>query len=238
MFSNLSELTISESLVEELSGVATSELLIVDLSWHSLGKKRKKIMSLISNQILIFGLSLIISLPLALMMVANTNYAPDNPKLIFIFFQITVGFSLIITLGWNIYIGFKTKHLVTLTNLRDEIKKYNEAIRAVEIIDRLAAAGNLEVNLTNREDVVEALAVTRESLICSLKTERIFRENKDFIDRRYELFANIENNLAALMAFEIGNQASEYGKLVNEALKIGTTVQKEMRKLQNWRNQT
>lgn len=238
MFSNLSELTISESLVEELSGVATSELLIVDLSWHSLGKKRKKIMSLISNQILIFGLSLIISLPLALMMVANTNYAPDNPKLIFIFFQITVGFSLIITLGWNIYIGFKTKHLVTLTNLRDEIKKYNEAIRAVEIIDRLAAAGNLEVNLTNREDVVEALAVTRESLICSLKTERIFRENKDFIDGRYELFANIENNLAALMAFEIGNQASEYGKLVNEALKIGTTVQKEMRKLQNWRNQT
>ncbi len=238
MFSNLSELTISESLVEELSGVATSELLIVDLSWHSLGKKRNKIMSLISNQILIFGLSLIISLPLALMMVANTNYAPDNPKLIFIFFQITVGFSVIITLGWNIYIWFKTKHLVTLTNLRDEIKKYNEAIRAVEIIDRLAAAGNLEVNLTNREDVVEALAVTRESLICSLKTERIFRENKDFIDGRYELFANIENNLAALMAFEIGNQASEYGKLVNEALKIGTTVQKEMRKLQNWRNQT
>lgn len=234
MYSNLSELIVSESLVEELSGVATSELLIVDFSWHSLGKKRKKIMSIIFNQILIFALSLIISLPLALIMVANTNYSPDDPELIMMFFQITVGLSLIITVGWNIYIWFKTKHLVTLISLRDEIKKYNEAIQAVEIIDRLTAAGNLEVNLTNREDVVEALIVTRESLICSLKTERIFRENKDFINKRYELFANIENNLAALMAFEIGNQASEYGKLVNEALKIGTTVQKEMRKLQNW----
>lgn len=233
MYSNLSELKIGESLVEELSGVGMGELLIVDLSWHLLCQKRKKLQSIIGHQILIFGLSLIISLPLALTIAANTNYSPDDPELILMFFQITVGFSLIITVGWNIYMWLKTKHLVTLANLIDEIKKYNDAVRAVEIIDRLAAAGNLEVNSTDRQDTVEALGVTRESLICALKTERIFRENKDFIDRRYELFANIENNLAALMAFEIGNQASEYGKLLNEALKIGTSVQKEVRKLQN-----
>ncbi|NEP46854.1 MAG: hypothetical protein F6K35_49790 [Okeania sp. SIO2H7] len=233
MDSSLSELKIGEFLVEELSGIPTSELLIVDFSWHFFGKKRPKIMSFMVNQVLTFGLSLIISLPLALTIVANTNYSPDDPELILMFFQITVGFSLIITLGWNIYIWFKTKPLVTLASLVDEIKKYNEAIRAVEIIERLTAAGNLQVNLTNRQDTVEALTVTRESLICALKTERIFRENQDFIDRRYELFANIENNLTALMAFDIGNQASEYGQLLNEALKIGTSVQKEVRKLQN-----
>ena len=236
MYSNFSELKIGDSLIEELSGVPTSELSIVDFSWHSFKKKRSKIISIISNQILIFGLSLIISLPLALTIVANTNYSPDDPTLFIMFFQITMGFSLIITLGCNIYIWFKAKHLVTLINLIDEIHKYNEAIRALEIIDRLTAAGNLEVNLTNRQNVVEALAVTRESLICALKTEKIFRENQDFIDRRYELFANIENNLAALMAFEIGDRASEYGQLLNEALKIGTSVQKEVRKLQNFKH--
>lgn len=234
MYSNFSELKIGESLIEELSGVPTSELSIVDFSWHSFKKKRQKIIPIISNQILTFGLSLIISLPLALTLVANTNYSPEDPAIVLMFFQITIGFSLIITLGWNIYIWFKTKHLVTLVSLVDEIHKYNEAIRALEIIDRLAAAGNLEVNLTNRENVVEALAVTRESLICALKTEKIFRENQDFIDGRYELFANIENNLAALMAFEIGDRASEYGQLLNEALKIGTSVQKEVRKLPNF----
>ncbi len=34
-------------------------------------------------------------------------------------------------------------------------------------MDRLAVVGNLEVNLINRNDVVKALEVTRESLICA-----------------------------------------------------------------------
>jgi hypothetical protein len=64
---------------------------------------------------------------------------------------------------------------------------------------------------------------------------RILRENKDFIDRRYELFANIESNLAALMALDVSDRASEYGRLLNEALEIGMSVHKEVRKLQNER---
>ncbi len=70
----------------------------------------------------------------------------------------------------------------------------------------------------NRNDVVKALEVTRESLICALQTERILRENQDFIMKRYELFASMENNLSALMNFDVKNQATEYGRLLNEAL--------------------
>jgi len=100
-------------------------------------------------------------------------------------------------------------------------------------IDRLTAAGNLQANLINRADAIEALQITRESLVCALRTERIMRENKDFIDRRYELFANIESNLAALMAVNVSDRATEYGRLLNEALEIGMSVHKEVRKLQN-----
>ncbi|MGD1713832.1 hypothetical protein [Dapis sp. BLCC M172] len=63
-------------------------------------------------------------------------------------------------------------------------------------------------------------------MICAIQTERILRENQDFIMRRYELFASMENNLSALMNFDVKNQATEYGKLLNEALEIGMSVQK------------
>ena len=35
------------------------------------------------------------------------------------------------------------------------------------------------------------------------------------------------------MSFDMSDSASEYGRLLNESLRIGITVHKEMRKLQN-----
>lgn len=197
------------------------------------GYTQKKVLSIMLNQILIFGLTLIISLPLTLVLTTKTIYTPDDPQLISLFIKIVVGISLGITWCWNIYMWWQTKPLIELVKLLDEVQKYNEIIQAVDIIDRLAAVGNLEVNLINRDDVIKALQVTRASLICALQTEKIIRENQGFIVRRYELFANIENQLAALIDFDVKNQASEYGRLLNEALEIGMSVQREVRKLQN-----
>jgi hypothetical protein len=63
-----------------------------------------------------------------------------------------------------------------------------------------------------------------------LKTERILRENKKFIVSRAELFIN---NLATLTAMQVSEQASEHGRLLNEALQIALDVQQEMRSLQS-----
>ncbi|MGB3513202.1 MAG: hypothetical protein WBA93_29110 [Microcoleaceae cyanobacterium] len=230
---DLPELKIRDSELEELIGTTLNELLMVNLYHLSSGYTQRQFLSITLNQVVVFSLTLIISLPLTLVITTNTNYAPDDPRLISLFIKIVIGISLGITVCWNIYMWWKTKPLTELAKLQNEVKKYNEVIEAVEIIDRLAKVGNLEVNLINREDVIQALQVTRESLICALQTERILRENQDFILRRYELFASIENNLAALMNFDVKNQASEYGKLLNEALDIGMSVQKEVRKLQN-----
>ncbi len=231
MQADLQDLKITESEVEKLSGQTLSDILMVNLYQLPLGFSRKQFLSIILNQIVVFGLTLIISLPITLVMIMKTNYAPDDPRLISLFSAISLGISLGIALCWNVYMWWKTKPLKELAKLQNEVNKYNQVIVAVEIIDKLAAVVNLEVNLINRNDVVKALKVTRESLICGLQTERILRENKDFIVRRYELFASIENNLSALMNFDVKNQASEYGKLLNEALEIGMSVQKEVRKL-------
>ncbi len=228
---DLQDLKITELEVEQLSSKSFSDISMVNLYQLPLGFSRRQLLSIMLNQIIVFGLTLIISLPLTLVMITKTSYASDDPRLINLFIKIVFGISLGITLCWNIYMWWKTKPLKELAKLQNEVNKYNQVIIAVEIMDRLAAVGNLELNLINRNDVVKALEVTRESLISALQTERILRENQDFIMRRYELFASMENNLSALMNFDVKNQATEYGKLLNEALEIGMSVQKEVRKL-------
>ena len=238
---DLEELRIKEQEIEELSGINLSDILMGNLYRFSvirdglIGKKRRdrqKLASLIVNEVLIFGLTLIISLPITLLTTKNTASAPDT-QAFFQFLQLTLVLSMVLTIGWNIYMWWKAKPLAALANLAEEVEKYNEVIKALDIIDKLTAVGNLPINLINREEAIKALNVTRDSLICALKTERILRENQEFIGRHYELFVNIENNLSALMAFDINNQASEYGRLLNEALEIGMSVHKELRKLQD-----
>jgi hypothetical protein len=128
------------------------------------------------------------------------------------------------------FVRVKKSTTSPLVGLLDEVDRHNAMIRAIDINDQIEAAGNLRVRLSNRHRVVEALKLTRANLVRALKTERILRENKRFIDRNPELFAD---NLMALRALQVSDQASEHGRLLDEALQIGLSVQDEMRKLQS-----
>jgi hypothetical protein len=110
-----------------------------------------------------------------------------------------------------------------LVNLLDELDKYHAVITAIHINDQLEAAGTAGTTLSG-------LQLTRDDLVRAFKTERILRENKQLISTNPELFAN---NLRTLQAMQLSSdQASEYGKLLNDALQIAVDVQAEMRKLQ------
>ena len=231
---DLDELRISEKDLEDLSGIALSDGFVADFYRPAALRDAKKLFALLLNELLIFCVTLVVSLPIALLANQHTVGFSDTEILVRVL-QITLGLSLAITVAWNVYKWVKAKPLQTLVGLLDEVEKYQEVIKALDIIDRLTAAGNLQANLINRADAIEALQITKKSLVCALQTERIMRENKDFIDRRYELFANIESNLAALMAVNVSDRATEYGRLLNEALEIGMSVHKEVRKLQNER---
>ncbi|MEG5159428.1 hypothetical protein QUB37_03125 [Microcoleus sp. AT3-A2] len=232
---DLEQLKIPEKELEDLSGIALSDGFAADFYRPAALREGKKLFSLLVNELLIFCVTLVVSLPVALL--ANKhNVGLFSDSDIFVrVLQLTLGWSLAITVAWNVYKWVKAKPLATLAGLLDEVEKYHEVIQALDIIDRLTDAGNLQANLINRGDAIEALTITRESLVCALKTERILRENQQFIGRRYELFANIESNLAALMAVDVSDRATEYGRLLNEALEIGMSVHKEVRKLQNGR---
>ncbi|MEG3899312.1 MULTISPECIES: hypothetical protein [unclassified Microcoleus] len=232
---DLDELKIPEKELEDLSGIALSDGFAGDFYRPAALRDGKKLFSLLLNELLIFCVTLVVSLPVALLANQHNVGSFSDAEIFVRVLQITLGLSLAITVAWNVYKWVKAKPLETLAGLLDEVEKYHEVIQALDIIDRLTAAGNLPANSINREDAIEALQITRESLVCALRTERILRENKDFIDRRYELFANIESNLAALMAVDVSDRATEYGRLLNEALEIGMSVHKEVRKLQNGR---
>ncbi|MEH2081875.1 MAG: hypothetical protein V7K89_18395 [Nostoc sp.] len=126
----------------------------------------------------------------------------------------------------------KAKMTKSLQILLNEVKRYNIVIKVIDINDQIEEAGNPEVIIKERERAIEALKLTKADLVRALKTERILRENKNFILSNTELFVN---NLATLTAMQVTEEATEHGRLLNEALQIALDVQYEMKRLQTQR---
>ncbi|MGQ4649036.1 hypothetical protein [Lyngbya aestuarii] len=120
----------------------------------------------------------------------------------------------------------------SVRRLVKEVDRYNAVIRAVDINDQLEEAGNQGVGLSHRDQVILALETMKVDLLRALKTERILRENKKFITKHPQLFTT---NLTTLTALQVSDQASEYGRVLDQALQVAVGVQEEMRKLQNRR---
>ncbi|HEY9597014.1 MAG TPA: hypothetical protein V6D33_05040 [Cyanophyceae cyanobacterium] len=120
----------------------------------------------------------------------------------------------------------------TLCGLLDEVDRYNAVIRAIHINDQLEATGTRDGSLSDRQKVMEALALIKEDLVKAIRAERILRENQSFLTSNPELLAT---NLRTLQTLQVNDRASEYGRLLNEALQIAAGVQDEMTKLQNRR---
>ncbi|MBD2606244.1 hypothetical protein H6G81_17335 [Scytonema hofmannii FACHB-248] len=132
---------------------------------------------------------------------------------------------------WKKQSKFLRKNITpSLEILLNDVDRYNSVIKAIDINDQIEEAGNPEVTLKEREKVLDALKLTKNDLIRALKTERVLRENKNFIIKNTDLFAN---NLPTLSAMQVSEQATEHGRLLNEALEIALDVQLEMRRLQS-----
>jgi hypothetical protein len=133
----------------------------------------------------------------------------------------------ILTTRW---FWLKRNSFPALCALLDEVERYHTVIKAIHINDQLQAAGTTKMSVCDRQNIIEALTLTKEDLIRALRAERILRENQSFLVGNPELLAT---NLKILQTLQVNDQASEYGRLLNEALQIAAGVQEEMKKLQN-----
>ncbi|HLO86125.1 MAG TPA: hypothetical protein VK203_14110 [Nostocaceae cyanobacterium] len=136
-----------------------------------------------------------------------------------------------------LYLNWKRKNKLLKANMTNSLRillhdvaRYNAVIKAIDINDQIEEAGNPEVSIQQRDKIIAALKLTKSDLIRALKTERILRENKNFILHNSDLFVN---NLSALSAMQVTEQATEHGRLLNEALQIALDVQHEMKRLQS-----
>lgn len=150
---------------------------------------------------------------------------PDH-RLVLIAIHAFLGAVLVIQDIIKIFLSLKHRPFI---NLIDDVERFNNTIKGIDINDQIEAAGNPGVRLQDRERVIQALKLTREDIIRALKTEKVLRENEQFIKINPELFAN---NLTTLAALQVDEQASEYGRYLNEAFQIGLSIQDEMKKLQ------
>ncbi len=139
--------------------------------------------------------------------------------------------QLLLYLTWKKRVSIvKEKLTYSLNTLLHEVERFNAVVKAIDINDRIEEAGNPEVSIRERRQVIEALKYTRADLVRALKTEKILRENKKFIVNNSELLAN---NLANLTQMQVTQRASEHSRLLNEALEIALDVQQEMKRLQS-----
>jgi hypothetical protein len=223
---DLQELGISHDELQKLTNLpVNNKLIIITDIIQELSRQLLKKVKGTENPTLAFAL---VSISAFVYLLVKLSFL--IPLIVFLFWT---GGSIqtILYLLWKGKSRFLKQHQTnSLRILLNDVERYNSVIKAIDINDQIEDAGNLGVGIQEREKVLAALELTRNDLIRALKTERILRENKSFIITNSDLFAN---NLAALASMQITEEATEHGKLLNEALQISLDVQLEMKKLQN-----
>jgi hypothetical protein len=230
---DLETLKISEKELEVLSGLDVGEIFIGGVLGgvyrSSVLQNPKLLLSFLLTEIIVSALVFIFTIPIALSFFRGAiAQGVSQFSEIVQFLQIPLGITFVVILVWNIYLWFGRKRYQSLMHLLDAIDKYHEVLGAIDVLDQLEIASHSQVKLDDRAEVLEALRLTRDNLVAGLMTEKILRENRGLLARRYDLVTSIENNVAALKALESNHQADDYGQLLNEAIQISISVRQEL----------
>ena len=222
---NLDSLRISQHELDKITGLDINE---VTMGWayRQTAFVPQRRLAWVGEQLLTVGVALVFCLPVTLL-IART-ISGDNVQAVGRWLPLGAVGAIALSAAWTVYRWQEGKRLRVLSHLLDEIDRFNDMVAAVEILEELGATKTSSLNLENRQEVLEALHLTRESLICGLMTERIMRKHQQFMARRAEMFSSIERNLATLQLLQVSDDASEYGRLLNEAIQIGISVHQEL----------
>ncbi len=222
---NLDNLRISSRELDKLTDLDISD---VSMGWayRQTAFAPQRRLSFLSDQLLTVGVALVFCVPLTLLM--SRAVSGDDMDAVWRWLPVGGLGAVALTATWTTYRWKEGQRLITLSHLLDEIDRFNEMVAAVEILEELGSTQNSRLNLENRHEVIEALHLTRESLVCGLMTERVMRKHQKFMARREEMFSSIERNLATLQLLQVSDDASDYGRLLNEAIQIGTSVHREL----------
>lgn len=228
MKDDIATLEITPYELEKVCGHEVNELLIGGLVGGALRSSAlnnpTKCLSFLVVEIAVSGLLLMFTLPVSFAVTRNLQPESMGPM----FIKVTLGIATLLIVLWNSSMILRASQFRILMRLLDEVDRFNELVRAVDVVDRLDGLNPADRHFENRIEILRALNVTRDSLISGIMTERILRENRGLLSRRQDLLTHIEANLSALSIMEVSDEASDYSRILNEALQIGIIVQQEM----------
>jgi hypothetical protein len=237
MNADLNDLAIAAEEIERLSGIDVGEIFVGGVLGGvyrpSVLKNPKRLMLLAITELLVTVIIFVLSIPIGLFLTGHATSGIKDLPAILNFLYITLGITVVAVIAWNLYMRILIQRLRIFMRLLDEVDRYHRILQAVDVLDRLEAVQRSQMNRIDRHEIFEALRMTRDNLISGFLTEKILRDNRGLLARRHDLFMHIEQNLAALQAFEVSHQATEYGQLLHEALHIGMSVYKEVQQFSN-----
>ena len=246
---SLENLRIAWSEVERLCGLEANDLW-VDSLWagaYRPGALQRSPLSFIVTELLVIALAGMISLPLGLLLVRNPASADPGAARAAIPFVLTVatGMGTLLLLRYR-RMAQNRKRWRSLLGILDEVDRYHETLKAVEILDQLQeiqppgpiSSFRSDLELQDVKDfqttpprldsaTLEALALTRDSLVTGLLADRLLRQQqfKQHGRSRYiDLLEHLDHNLATLTAFDARQQATEEAQLLQDALQISAAV--------------
>jgi hypothetical protein len=227
----LEALKIERTEIERLIDLNFIDSLALDLAMLLIKLNFKNICLLSLNIFLTFTTVAIIVLSVALLgfrdrLIATSDRVASNSLLLIV---LIIGI-LVVTFSWHFYLWQKAKKLKILATLLNKLEKYNDVIKSLILIEELKTAQNLNQILLS-EELLPFLELVRETLIKALNLENLLRKHQQLVNNCDELFASLDDNLTTLMVFEPNDRLSEYGNLVGDALQIGMSVHREIKKL-------
>lgn len=240
MHHRLDDLRISHAELDEITGLDISDTFMGHAVRPSSLRIPKRLAAFIVTELLALLLIVVFCLPASLVIGRTIPGFTGNASSTVPFLHVSLGISLVIFALWNGYIFFNGRRFKLLATLLDDVDKHNDIIDAVQVMDDLEVAQRSQglapsTSMQNRDELRQALSATRSSLISALMTEKILRKHQRFVNRRHELFTDIETNLITLQTLNRNQEASQYQELLEDALHIGISVRQELEHLKGTR---
>ena len=234
---NWDELKITQSELDNLWELDLFSSLAIDLSRVLILHKRQELKSLLITEISILFLSLVLFFPLNLIIFRHLGFVANNLNGFIGILAVSIISSAALLLLSNYYLWLRAKKLKSLTIILDKINQYNQLINNLQIITQINHLNYTDFSNSKNEleissEIKTALGFTKVSLIKSIEIEKIINFNQQIPSDRYQLFANLEDNLIQFLSLPNNHDHSEYQQLLIEAIQIGLSVHQEVRKIQ------
>ena len=221
-------LRLTQADIDRLTGLDITDLAMGRATRLSLFRQPRQILAWGIGVLMVFGVALVLCIPVVLVLARSFTGSAETMAMLR-YLPLGMGGAIALPALWQGYALVQGRQLQTLDRLLIEVSHYSEMLTAVEVYCELATTQGQSLDTIS--SMLDALHLTRETLINGLTTERVMRKHQRFMAQKQALFSRMEHNLSALQALQVVDTASEYSTLLNEALHIGVQVQQEMRAL-------